>query len=548
MASDDGLLKPEPRKPGAVVAAAMALLAVLVAGYFAYDKLAQRASPDAAAAGPAQDAAADAIQAPTITIAVLPLVDKAAAAAVDADSAEGLIGALKGDAEAANYFNDGLSAQLAEALSQFAGVQVISPASALQAREPDALASTIGRKLGATHLLQGSAQRVGDGLRMDVALVRVADGATVWFEDYQRPGKALFEMQDEIVAAMGAALKTKRLPAPQGAQEQRPPGGSLPAYDALLRGDAAYAHGDGEGMRQALTAYQRATALDPNYAHAYARLALARIQLATRFPAEAEDVREQGEQARRDAATALRLAADSAEAHKANAAWLGSIALDQAGAMEATQRALALRPQDAGLLHALAVQQTAFGQLQAAAGNLRRALALDPLSATLRYNLGGVYLGMNDYPQAEHALAQALALRPDLSVVRAFQAIAVFQQNRVDEAEKIATAEPDPLWKSYALAMVYWAKGDRTRSDAELQALIGTNAGNAATQIADIYAQRDDEAAMFQWLDTARQSGDPGIVEIRYLPFVSRYANDPRFIALAKALDLMPEAAGAGRE
>ena len=53
---------------------------------------------------------------------------------------------------------------------------------------------------------------------------------------------------------------------------------------------------------------------------------------------------------------------------------------------------------------------------------------------------------------------------------------------------------------------------------------------------------------MFQWLDTARQSGDPGIVEIRYLPFVSRYANDPRFIALAKALDLMPEAAGAGRE
>src|SRR5690606_15496510 len=161
------------------------------------------------------------------------------------------------------------------------------------------------------------------------------------------------------------------------------------------------------------------------------------------------------------------------------------------------------------------------------------------------YHLGGVYLGLNDYPQAEHALAQALALRPDLSVVRAFQAIAVFQQNRVDEAVRIAEAEPDPLWKTYALAMVYWAKGDRARSDAELQSLIAGNAGNAATQIADIYAQRDDEAAMFHWLDVAKRSGDPGIVEIRYLPFVSRYAADPRVIALARELGLEPEAAPA---
>jgi predicted Zn-dependent protease len=169
------------------------------------------------------------------------------------------------------------------------------------------------------------------------------------------------------------------------------------------------------------------------------------------------------------------------------------------------------------------------------------------LSPTAQYHLGGVYLGLNDYPQAEHALAEALALRPDLSVVRAFQAIAVFQQNRVDEAARIAEAEPDPLWKAYALAMVYWAKGDRARSDAELQSLIKDNAGSAATQIADIYAQRDDEASMFHWLDVARDSGDPGIVEIRYLPFVSRYAADPRFMALAKELDLVPDAPAAGK-
>ena len=553
MTNDDGLLiKPEPRSRGRFVAVALVALALLALGYFGWGKFA-RAPRDATAALSAQAAAGDVQQAPAIILAVLPLAAGEKGVAVPPvdpapDSADALIGALKGGTAPRDDADEELAMHFAAAMSRFAGVQVISPASSFQLRDGDEPVRAIGRKLGATHLLQGRAQRSGGQIRMDIALVRAEDGATLWFEQYQRPGQALFALQDEVVAQLAAALKVTRLASPQGTQDERPHTGNLAAYAAMLQGDARSARGDGDGLRQALAAYERAVALDPAYAHAHARLALARIALATRFPAEAGDLREQGERARRDAATALRLAPDSAEAHKANAAWLGSIALDPSGAMRATRRALALSPHDATLLHTLAIQQTAFGQLQEATGNLRRVLVLDPLSATAQYNLGGVYLGLNDYPQAEHALAQALALRPELSVVRAFRAIAVFQQNRVDEAVKLAEAEPDPLWRAYALAMVYWAKGDRTRSDAELQALIGTNAGNAATQIADIYAQRDDEAAMFQWLDTARQSGDPGIVEIRYLPFVSRYANDPRFIALAKALDLMPEAAGAGRE
>ncbi|RZA22239.1 MAG: tetratricopeptide repeat protein [Lysobacteraceae bacterium] len=550
--TDDGLLlKPERRKPGVYVAAAVAVLALLAGGYLGYGKFASTGARGALAGPVVPDVAVDATQAPAITIAVLPLAAttaQGAATAADPDSPEYLIGALKGGDPDAGYFNDGLSAQFAGVLAQFGGVQVISPESSSQLRDTGEVAPDIGRKLGATHLVQGRAQRSGDSLRMDVALVRVADGATIWFEDYRRPYQGLFGLQDEIAAAVGAALRTRRLPPPQGRQEARPPGGNLDAYDALLRGDSFYRRRDGGSLHQAIAAYERAIALDPAYAHAHARLALARVQLASRFPVEAGDVREQGEKARRGAATALRLAPDSAEAHKANAAWMAGIALDQAGAMRETRRALALSPQDAELLNTLAIQQTAFGQLEQAAANLRRVLALDPLSPNVRYNLGGVYLGMNDYPEAEHALAQALALRPDLSVVRAFQAIAVFQQSRVDEAAKIAQAEPDPLWRAYALAMVYWAKGDRARSDAELQALIRDNAGSAATQIADIYAQRDDEASMFHWLDVARQAGDPGIVEIRYLPFVSRYSADPRFVALATELDLVPEAPAQGKK
>ncbi len=542
LAKDDGfLVKPERRGRGAYGVAAVAALALLAGGYLAYGRFAHPA-PQAGAG----DAAT--VQAQAITLAVLPLADGSAkdgqddAKLVEGDSAERVIGALKEKDAGAGYFNDGLSAHFANALSQFAGVQVVSPDSSLQLRDSGEGVQAIGRKLGATHLLRGSATRSGDGVRLHLALVKVADGATLWSGDYQPSLAELPGTQDEVVAAVGGALQAKRLAPPQGAQDERPPGGSLQAYDALLRGDALLARGDGEAARQAVAAYARAVELDPAYAHAFARLALARIQLATRFPAAAGDVREQGEKARREAATALRLAPDSAEAHKANAAWLGGIALDPAGAMQETRRALALAPQEAGLLNALANQQTAFGQLDEAARNLRRALALNPLSPGALYNLGGVYMGMNDYAEAEHALAQALELRPDISVVRAFKAIAAFQQNRVDDAVNIAESEPDPLWRNYALAIVHWGRGDRARSDAALQALIRDSGNNAATQIADAYAQRDDEASMFHWLDVAKKTGDPGIVEIRYLPYVSRYSADPRFVALARELDLIPEA------
>ena len=552
MARDDGLLiKPEPRKPWVYIAIAAGVLAVLAAGYFAFVRSGNVAPGPAVPAASSAPVAANADQLPAIIVAVLPLAATApAAASTDGQgfaegSSESLVDALKGDANAAQDFNDGLSEQLVGALSQFAGVAVTSPESSFRQRDPEALPATIGKTLGATHLLRGNATRNGDQLRIDAALVSVADGSTVWFERYQRPYRELFKVQDEMAAAIGAALKVKRLPAPQGTQDERPPGGKLEAYEAMLAGDAAIKQGDADSVLAAISAYERAITFDGGYGHAHARLALARIQLATRFPAEAGDVREAGEKARREAATALRLAPESTEAHAANAAWLGSIALDQAGALAATERALALSPQDASLLHTFAIRQTAFGRLEEAAATLRRALQLNPASATALYNLGGIYLGMNDYAEAEHVLGQALALRPDISVVRAFLAIATFQQNRAPEAITIAQAEPDPLWKAYALAMAYWANGERDRSDAELQVLIRDAPEGAATQIAGIYAQRDDEASMFKWLQVARDAGDPGIVEIRYMPFVSRYAEDPRFIALLRELDLVQDVAKA---
>lgn len=445
---------------------------------------------------------------------------------------------VSGDDADAQVFADGLTNHFTRALAGLPGVATISGESAFRYRNSSELNSVIGDALGASHLLHGRVQRQAGVLQLDVELVQAADGSSLWSQHYQRVEGELFALQDDIVATLAKTLQANAGTRPK--QDDRPPGGNVEAYTAVLRGDALAMQADIFSARQAVEAYQHAVDLDPDYAYAHARLAQARVRQITRFPLDDADVGTQGELARRDAATASRLASDLAEAQQANAAWLAGIAHDQPGAVDALRRALALRPHDADLLSMLAVRQIGFGQLDQAVESLRAALKTNPLSAPTLYSLGSVYLSQADYPQAEHVLQQALSLEPNLPLAQAFLAMAVFQQNRTAEAITIAKRESVPLWRSYALAMAYWANNDRMHSEEELQVLIRQHAKDAATQIAGVYAQRDDETQMFHWLEEARRTHDPGLAEIRYMPFVARYATDPRFIALVKAQGLVP--------
>ena len=443
------------------------------------------------------------------------------------------------DADTQDYA-DSLAGHITRALSGLPGLTTVSRESAFRFRDSSELNSVMGQRLGASYLLRGRLQRQAGVLQLDMELIQVSDGSSIWSHHYQRVERELLGLQDTIVEALGKALQVE-LPRAEG-QDDRPASGNLDAYVAALRGDQLATQNDVFSAKQAIEAYQQAVTLDPRYAYAHARLALARMRQITQFPLQEGEAVSQGELARKDVAAALTLAPMLPEAHQANAVWLLGVTHDQAAATAAIRRALTLRPQDPALLSMLALRQIGAGQLVQAVESLRLALKYNPLSAPTLYSLGSVYLAQADYPQAEHVLQQALQLEPGLPLAQAFLAMAVFQQNRTDEAIAIAKQEPIPLWRSYALAMAYWVKGDRAQADVELQQLIDQHAQDAATQIAGVYAQRDDEAKMFHWLEEARRLGDPGLAEIRYMPYIARYASDPRFIALVKG----PPAASAG--
>jgi len=140
------------------------------------------------------------------------------------------------------YFSDGLSDDLITALSQFAGLKVISRNSAFQFRDSHDSSAKIGTLLGVAHILEGSVQRAGDEVRITATLVNAGDGSIVWSQRYDQPYKDLFALQDAITQSVAEALKAKLLTAPGAVlQSDRPPGGNLDAYTAYQQGLAYYA-------------------------------------------------------------------------------------------------------------------------------------------------------------------------------------------------------------------------------------------------------------------------------------------------------------------
>jgi TolB-like protein/Tfp pilus assembly protein PilF len=436
------------------------------------------------------------------------------------------------------YFSDGISEDLITALSQFSGLKVIGRTSAFQFRDSKEDSRSIGAKLGVAHLLEGSVRRSGEMVRVSAELVDTADGSTQWSEHYDRPFKDLFAVQDEITRAVAGELKAKLLPGEHAAaQSERPPGGSLEAYNALLQGHFYALRATEADQRKSIEYYTRATELDPRYAVAWSRLSVDWTGLSEGFLGGAP-AQEAYAKARAAADRALALAPDLAEAHVAQGSLFQSADFDWRGAEAEYRRALALAPNDGRVKFYVGNVLATLGEVEPAIELTRQALATDPLRANW-YNWLATYLsGLNRLDEAEQAIRKAIELPP--GGVGDYQQLAIIeiQRDHAEAALQAAQQEAPGLYKDYALALARQIGGDRSAADAALATLIEKDAESSAYQIAQIYAVRNDAKATFEWLDRAWSSRDPGIVGLLYDPFILRYKDDPRFAAFCREVGL----------
>jgi TolB-like protein/Tfp pilus assembly protein PilF len=490
------------RRTGSLYGAIAAVVLLLV-GYFGLERI-NRSNPGASGAA---------------SIAVLPLTDESGEASQQ-------------------YFSDGISEDLITALSQFPGLKVIGRTSAFQFRDSKEDSRSIGAKLGVAHLLEGSVRRSGEMVRVSAELIDTADGSTQWSERYDRPYKDLFALQDEITRAVAGALRTKLLSGEYAAQQsERPPSGSLEAYNAMLQGQFYYFRRTEADFRRAIEFYTQATQLDPRYALAWSRLSQAWTYLSANS-LEGAAAREAYAKAREAAERALALSPELAAAHVARGYLLQTADLDWQGAEAEFRRALALAPNDGEARFYLGRQLAAFGEVEPAIELTRQALATEPLRANWYNWLAACLAGVNQLDEAERAIRRAIELQPAASSYHQTLTAIEIQRSNARAALAAAQQEPPGNWQDIAVALARQIGSDRSAADATLRTLIERWSGVATYQIAEVYALRNDAKETFEWLDRAWSNRDPGIANLLYDPFIMRYRNDPRFTAFCRKVGL----------
>jgi TolB-like protein/Flp pilus assembly protein TadD len=469
------------------------------------------------------------VAAPSASIAVLPLTNES------------------GD-PSQQYFSDGISEDLITTLSQLPGLKVIGRTSTFQFRDSKDDSRIIGAKLGVAHLLEGSVQRSGETVRVSAELIDTADGSTQWSDRFDRPYKDLFALQDEISLAVAGALRAKLLPGEQSAmQSDRPPGGSLEAYNALLLG-RFYGFRNNEGdWRRAIELYTRAIQLDPRYALAWSDLSEAWAGLGYAFLAGAP-AQEAYAKAREAADRAIALSPGLARPYLIRGLLLQFEGFNWRGAEVEFRHAQALAPNDGQVKFYLGGLLASLGNVSTAIELTRQALTVDPLRANW-YNWLGIYLlGQNSLSDAERAVGRAIELQPTAAQYHGILALIEIQRGNAQAALAAAQQEPPGVAQDVALALARQIGGDRSAADIALRQLIDKDADSAAYSIAEAYALRNQATETFVWLDRALSNDDSEISNLLFDPIILRYRDDPRFAAFCRKVGLpVPAAASMGK-
>jgi adenylate cyclase len=197
---------------------------------------------------------------------------------------------MSGDAEQ-EYFSDGISEDITTDLSKVSALEVIARNTAFTFKGQSVNVCEAAKKLGVTHVLEGSVRKVGNCVRITAQLIDGRTGGHVWADRYDRDLTDIFAIQDEITKEIVRALRLKLLPEEKKAIEQRGTN-DAEAYNLYLLARQYWVtgnHGDMRREERVMRICSRAVELDPQYAQAWALLAIAQSSLRYNFGEQVDD-------------------------------------------------------------------------------------------------------------------------------------------------------------------------------------------------------------------------------------------------------------------
>jgi len=445
---------------------------------------------------------------------------------------------LSGDSEQ-DYFSDGMTEEMITQLGRLdpQRLGVIARTSAMSYKHSTKGIDQIGRELGVSYVLEGSARREGDRVRITAQLIQVRDQSHVWAAEYDRELQSVLGIQTEVASAIGDEVRLKLTPA-QRAHRANLRVVNPEAYEAYLKGRYFMEKWTEEGTRVGREYFQQALQKDPNYSLAYAGLADSYVWGRAGLPPG-----EAVERAKKAATKALQLDDTLGEPHAALAQIKFTQDWDWAGAESEFKRAIELNPNDTNALHMYSHYLLSMGRIDESYAVSTRALQHDPVSPTMQLHLGFHYLTARHY---EVAIAQyQKILEKDPSYPDAHNQLAVAYRQKGMPEQSVAEylqeqtllgATPDQI---AALKEAYARSGMRGFWLTVLEFTEPSEqSGISPYQIASYYSILDKKDESFEWLKKAYEAHDGGLVAIKTDSDFDNLHSDPRFAELLHRMNL----------
>lgn len=351
------------------------------------------------------------------------------------------------------YFADGITEEITARLAAIPGLGVIARTSAIQYKGTNLAVGRIGDELGVDYILEGTVRwaHAPDGtsrVRVTPQLIQVEDATHVWANIYEEALADVFQVQSDIAGHVTDALGVTLLDPGQRALAAAPTE-NLAAYDYYLQGNDYYNRRGGENERIAAQMYEKAIELDPNFALAYAKLAIAYSAQFVASPVLGLSGSEIT-LARAKAAIdrALQLEPGLPEAHMALGYYYYWGHLDYEPALEQFALAQQSHLNSSDLFHLIAAVQRRQGKMEQAVANFKQAAELDPRSAHMAVDIGSTYYRMRRFSEAERYLDRAISLGPEVPAYYGSKASLYLSWNadkeRARQVIEDASAKIDP--------------------------------------------------------------------------------------------------------
>jgi TolB-like protein/class 3 adenylate cyclase/Tfp pilus assembly protein PilF len=360
------------------------------------------------------------------------------------------------DDKSNTYFTDGIQDEILTRLSKIAALKVISRTSTQKYKSAPENLREIGQQLGVAHFLEGSVQKVANAVHVNVQLIRAATDEHLWAESYNRKLDDVFGVEGEVASAIADQLNAKLSGAEQKAVVEKPTQNAA-AYDVYLRAVALDNALTLDTTKRVAGLYAEAVRLDPQFALAWARLAVARSQLYFNgIDLEANS----GAAVKEAADRSISLQPELGEAWLAQGVYRYRVLRDFKAALQSYEEALRRLPNSAFVLEQIAHLERRLGQVDAAQKHYQAAAQLDPRNIGILLTTADTLQSVRRFDEAQKVLDRVLEMSPGNEGALAAKASSFQGQGRLNEAAEVlakapANSQDEALTVGRALQLYY---------------------------------------------------------------------------------------------